>query len=104
LGATHCPNASRPHCWRLFFISLKPLDLYLLIAGAIALLTGDVKDAVFILVVILMNATIGTTQEWRAEQSAHALQKMLKVNARVLRNGQQISIGVEELVPAMCAA
>lgn len=99
-GRNTLPERKPPTLLEIILHQFKnPLIYILLIAGAIALLTGDVKDAVFILVVILLNATIGTTQEWRAEQSAHALQKMLKVNARVLRNGQQISIGVEELVP-----
>ncbi len=77
----------------------SPLIYILLIAGGIALATGDVKDAVFILAVILLNATIGTIQEWKAEQSAHALQAMLKVQARVRRDGQQMQIDAEELVP-----
>lgn len=53
----------------------------------------------FILAVIILNATIGMVQEWRAEQSAHALQQMIKAQARVRRDGQQILIDAEELVP-----
>ncbi len=77
----------------------SPLIYVLLVACAIALLTGDFKDAVFILAVIALNATIGTVQEHRAEQSAHALQRMLRVRARVRRDGQQLYVDAEELVP-----
>ncbi|MGQ9502832.1 MAG: cation-translocating P-type ATPase [Anaerolineae bacterium] len=77
----------------------SPLIYILLIAGAIALLTGDVKDAAFIFVVIVLNASIGTVQEYRAEQSAHALQQLLKIQARVRRRGQESLIDAEELVP-----
>lgn len=77
----------------------SPLIYILLIAGVIALLMQDYKDAVFIFVVILLNATIGTVQEWRAEQSAHALQSLLKVQARVRRAGRQQTVDAEELVP-----
>lgn len=77
----------------------SPLIYILLAAGLIALLTGDYKDAIFILAVILLNATIGTIQEWQAEKSAHALQQMLKVKGRVRREGQQLYIDAEELVP-----
>lgn len=77
----------------------SPLIYILLVAGAIALLTGDVKDAAFILAVIVLNASIGTAQEFRAEQSAHALQQLLKIQARARRGGQEFSIDAEELVP-----
>jgi len=77
----------------------SPLIYILLIAAAIALATGDLKDAIFILAVIVLNAAIGATQEWRAERSAHALQRMLKVQGRVRRAGRQLVIDAEELVP-----
>jgi magnesium-transporting ATPase (P-type) len=77
----------------------SPLIYILLIAGLVALAIGDVKDAGFIFAVILLNAVIGTVQEWRAEQSAHALQTLLKIKARVRRDGRQQTIPAEELVP-----
>ncbi|MDP3450430.1 MAG: HAD-IC family P-type ATPase, partial [Anaerolineaceae bacterium] len=77
----------------------SPLIYILLVASAIALATGDVKDAIFILGVILLNATIGSIQEWRAEKSAHALQLMLRIQGRVIRDGQQLLLDAEGLVP-----
>jgi len=77
----------------------SPLIYILLFAAAIALLTGDLKDALFILAVIVLNATIGTIQEHRAEQSAHALQALLKIQGRARRGGQVLQIDAEELVP-----
>ncbi len=77
----------------------SPLIYILLIAGTVALALGDLKDALFIFAVILLNALIGTIQEWRAEQSAHALQSLLKVMARVRRGGEIDMLAAEELVP-----
>jgi magnesium-transporting ATPase (P-type) len=77
----------------------SPLIYILLAAGAIALAMGDLKDAAFIAAVVLLNAGIGTYQEWRAERSAHALQSMLQIRARVRRNGQQQTLPADELVP-----
>lgn len=77
----------------------SPLIYILLIAGAIALLTGDVKDTIFILAVLILNATIGAAQEFKAEQSAHALQQMLRVRARVRREDRQFDLDAEEVVP-----
>ncbi len=78
---------------------LNPL-IYILIAAAIfALIAGDMKDSIFIFLVIIINAGIGAFQEWKAEKSSQALEKMLKINARVIRNGKEILVESEELVP-----
>ena len=77
----------------------NPLIYILLIAGVIAVLMDDLKDAIFIFAVVTLNAIIGTYQEWRAEQKAHALQGLLKIKAKVRRNGRQQLIPAEELAP-----
>ena len=51
---------------------LSPLIYILLGAALISVVIGELTDAVFITVVVLLNATLGTFQEWRAEQSAAA--------------------------------
>lgn len=78
---------------------MNPLIYILLIAGVVSLLVGDLKDAFFILAVIAINAALGAYQEWRAEQSAAALQSLLTVRAKVRRNRAQHEIEAEELVP-----
>ncbi len=99
-GRNVLPAAEPPTLLEIILHQFKsPLIYILLFAAAIALLTGDVKDAVFILAVVVLNATIGTVQEHRAEQSAHALQALLKVRGRVRRDGRTLSVDAEELVP-----
>ncbi len=99
-GRNILPEHKPPPLFEIILHQFKsPLIYILLVAGAIALATGDIKDAVFILAVIVLNAGIGTVQEYRAEQSAHALQKMLKVQARVRREGRQLDVDAEDLVP-----
>ncbi len=99
-GRNLLPGKKPPTLFQVIFHQFKsPLIYILLIAGAVSLAIGDVKDSVFIFAVILLNAAIGTVQEWRAEQSAHALQGMLKIQARVRRNGEVETLPAEELVP-----
>lgn len=99
-GLNILPERNPPRLISVVINQFKsPLIYILLIAGVVALAVGDLKDTFFILAVILINATIGTTQEYRAEQSAHALQKLLKVHARVRRDEQQLLVDAEELVP-----
>lgn len=77
----------------------SPLIYILLIAGIVSVIVGDVNDALFIFAVLVLNAAIGAVQEWRAEQSAHALQTLLKIHARVRRGGETVTVSAEELVP-----
>src|SRR5690606_38507088 len=60
---------------------------------------GDLKDAGFIAAVLLINAIIGSYQEWKAEQSTHALQKLLQIRASVWRDGEVRDIAAEAVVP-----
>lgn len=77
----------------------SPLIYILLAAAAVAVALEDFTDAGFILAVVLLNAGLGTFQEWRAEQSAAGLQKLLKVLTRVRRDGVERQLDADELVP-----
>jgi len=57
------------------------------------------KDAGFIAAVLIINAIIGSYQEWKAEQSSHALRKLLQIRAAVQRDGEVRDISAEEVVP-----
>ena len=76
-----------------------PLIYILLIAGFISVIIGEPDDAIFILAVVVLNAIIGTTQEFKAEKSAEALLKIMKVESRVIRNGETRTVNSKELVP-----
>ena len=102
--ARHGPNVlpSPPPPSRLA-IGLRqlrsPLIYVLLAAAVVALVLGDLSDAAFIGVVLLVNSALGGWQEWRAEQQSRSLQQMLRVRASVLRDGVTVEIAAEELVP-----
>lgn len=81
---------------RQFF---SPLIYILLGAALISVVIGEFTDAVFITAVVLLNAILGTFQEWRAEQSAAALQQLLQAMTRVRRDGQEHELSAAELVP-----
>ena len=48
---------------------------------------------------MLLNATIGFFQEYRAEKATEALQKMVPANAKVVRDGEVTIVAVADLVP-----
>jgi len=78
---------------------LNPLIYILLVAAGIAILLGDYTDAIFIGAVLLINAVIGTIQEYGAEQSALALRKMSASKALVERDDEIFEVDAETLVP-----
>lgn len=78
---------------------LSPLIYLLLAAASIAFFIDGVKDAIVILVVVFLNALIGAFQEGRAEQSLAALRGLSKTKAHVLRDGQELLVESNELVP-----
>ncbi|MDH3998891.1 MAG: HAD-IC family P-type ATPase, partial [Desulfuromonadales bacterium] len=78
---------------------LSPLIYILIAAGLVSAAIGEFTDAGFIFAVILLNASLGTFQEWRAERSAAALQNLLKTFCHVVRDGEQLEIPAEELAP-----
>lgn len=72
----------------------------LLIAGVGSLAVTKYEDAGFIFAVLLINAGLGTYQEYRAESAAQALQQVMRIAARVLRSGKENELDSKELVPA----
>lgn len=100
VGKNELPAAKPPTLLQIILHQFaSPLIYILLAAGTVALLLQDYKDAAFIFIVVLLNASIGTYQEWRAEQSAHSLQSLLKTRARVRRAGKRREIPAEDVVP-----
>ncbi len=86
--------------WLKFVDQFKNLLVLVLIgAAALAAAIGDTKDAVVILVVIVLNAGLGFYQEHRAEATLAALKQMLARHARVRRGGEAVQVGAEALVP-----
>ncbi|MFP8942201.1 cation-translocating P-type ATPase [Streptomyces fenghuangensis] len=71
----------------------------LLAAAVVAGVIGDIKDAVVITAVLVINAVIGYLQERRAERSLEALRQMLVPTARVRRDGRVQTVQARTLVP-----
>ncbi|MCK5091575.1 MAG: HAD-IC family P-type ATPase, partial [Gammaproteobacteria bacterium] len=78
---------------------LIPLIYILLAAAIVSILVAHYSDAVFIFIVLLVNAVIGSAQEYSAQKSATALQQLISHFAKVLRNGEVYELDAGELVP-----
>lgn len=99
-GPNRLPQQPPPPWWQILWRQfLNPLIYVLAFAAVFALLIGDFTDAGFIAFVLALNAVIGGYQEWKAEQSTRALQKLLRIRALVLRGGELREVDAEQLVP-----
>ena len=86
--------------WRMLLEQFANLVIALLaFAVIVALATGDVVDAMAILVVLVLNAFIGFATEWQAGRALDALRRQSRVTARARRDGQELTLAAEELVP-----
>jgi magnesium-transporting ATPase (P-type) len=77
----------------------SPLIYILLIAAVVTFFLQEYKDTGVIGAVLLLNAIIGFIQEYKAEKQVRALKKMVVAKARVLRDGKEVEINGEEVVP-----
>ncbi|MCY2686157.1 cation-translocating P-type ATPase [Salinimicrobium sp. TH3] len=99
-GKNLLPKKKKITLIRLFFAQFLNSLIYVLLAAAlVALLLGEYSDAIFIFLVLLVNAGIGTFQEWKAEEKASALENLIKLRVKVRRNNQVIVVDSEDLVP-----
>ena len=74
------------------------LIIILIIAAGISFAFGEQKSAVTIGVVLILNAILGVVQQKKAESSLNSLKKLSAPSAKVIRDGQSLSIPARELV------
>lgn len=84
----------------VFLSQFKDFLVGLLIAAAvISMLLGDIESALVILLVITMNAILGTVQQKKAQQSLEGLKKLTSPKVKVMRDGNVTIAEGRELVP-----
>ena len=77
----------------------NPLVMVLLGAAPLAAFVGDLKNAIVIAVIVMLNAMLGFLQERRAEHSLEALRSLLVTHARVRRDGMATVVDSADIVP-----
>ncbi|MEM2699529.1 MAG: cation-transporting P-type ATPase, partial [Candidatus Bathyarchaeia archaeon] len=94
---------------KIFLNQFKDIFVLMLIAAviisvAMALLkpegtTEDYADAITIGTIVILNAVIGFAQEYRSERAIEAMRKLTAPKATVIRDGRNVIIPAEEVVP-----
>ena len=77
----------------------NPLVLILLVAAVISGFTGDIASLVIISTMVLLSVLLDSVQEYRAERAAEQLKVSVALKEHVLRDGREITIRADQLVP-----
>jgi Ca2+-transporting ATPase len=99
-GANELQAAHRVSPWEILLDQFKNvLILILLGATTISLFLGHGIESIVIGVIVLFAVVLGFVQEYRAERAIEALRKMAAPTAAVLRDGMEVKIPAQDLVP-----
>ena len=99
-GRNILPTPPKASVLKMIFAQLTDFMVIVLILVAIVeFITGDDKAAYVLLFVVLINVTIGVTQEYKANQALEALLTLTVPKASVIRDGKQVIIDSADLVP-----
>ncbi len=101
-GPNRLPQQPPPAAWQILLRQFQSPLIYVLgLAAVVSLLIhpDDPTDALFIAAVLALNAAIGGFQEWKAERSSRALQRLLQIRASVQRDGEVRDVDAEDVVP-----
>ena len=104
-GPNKLKEGEKPTLLQRFLAQLKdPMLIILMIAAAVSAVTSvlaneSLAEVFIILIVVLLNAVLGVFQESKAEAAIEALQTMTAATCKVIRDGKQIVLHSDELVP-----
>ncbi|KAK3845294.1 MAG: hypothetical protein J3R72DRAFT_472565 [Linnemannia gamsii] len=99
-GRNILPQPPRTSVFKMLWTQFT--DFIILLLLAVAVLMAATKDFIpmaVLLIVVVLNAIIGFTQEYKAGKALDALTKLSVPKAQVLRDGATSMINSEELVP-----
>src|SRR3990167_2141717 len=99
-GPNELPEKPPPSDVKIFLSQLKnPFVYILLVAAIITVIIGHISDAGIIGSAVIINTFLGFIQERRAGRALEALKKLVRPQAKVIRDGKQKIIGIENIVP-----
>ena len=99
-GANVIPEGRRRTIAAMLLGQFADFMIIVLIAAALVSgIVGEPEDAIAIAIIILLNATVGVVQEFRAERALAALRAMAAPSATVRRDGRTRTVPAAELVP-----
>ena len=98
-GYNELPDAGKRGIFKIILeVFTEPMFLLLVVCGVVYLLVGEPQDAIMLLGFVIIMMTITIVQEGKTEKSLEALRDLSSPRAKVMRNGEQITIPGREVV------
>ena len=98
-GPNALPEEKPKPGWRRFLDQYRSyMQLILVGAAMVSLAIKEWSTAVLLLIITILNAVVGLRQEGKAESAMNALKSMMKITARVRRDGVESEIPAEQVV------
>ena len=90
----------RATAWRVLLRQFQsPLIYVLIVAAILAFATKDLSDGIIITAILLINAALGFSQEYRSERAVQQLSHLISNKVLARRDGKSMLIDVADLVP-----
>jgi Ca2+-transporting ATPase len=99
-GPNKLPPPPKTTIWKMIWGQLTDLMIIILnVVAIVEVFTEDIKAAVVLWIVVIVNVVIGVYQEYKANKALEALLTLTVAKASVIREGKQMILDSEELVP-----
>ena len=105
-GENTIPDQQKKSFFARFIDQMKSVMIIILLIAAVVscIVTvfegkNDWLEPIVIVAIVLLNAILGVIQESRAEAALESLKQLSAPTAKVIRNGEQISVDANKLVP-----
>ena len=86
-------------CRKILEVLAEPMFLLLLVASIIYFILGEPRDGAIMLVFVVGIISIDVVQEWKTDKTLKALKDLSAPHITVIRDGKEILINSENLVP-----
>ena len=98
-GPNSLPEEKPKPGWQRFLDQYRSyMQLILVGAAVVSLAIKEWSTAVLLVIITLLNAVVGLRQEGKAESAMNTLKSMMKITARVRRDGVESEIPAEQVV------
>lgn len=98
-GLNQLKEAPKKPTWKLFLETFKDaMVIVLLVVALIQMVMGDYIEFFVIFAVLMLNSVISVIQTKKAEGSLEALKNLSAPDAKVIRDGKEMTIPANELV------
>lgn len=99
-GLNILPKKEHDSILKIFFSGLlDPLVMLLIATIILSFIIGEYIDGIVVFFIVIVDLIVGTIEENQANKNADSLQKLIKFDVKVIRNGLEKVIDSSEIVP-----